>query len=122
MKLHLANAGQQNVITAYGDGYVQVNATRHENSIAVDISSVTPWEVADIRNLTPSNLTTIAAAKPEIVIIGTGKSFVFPHPVNLRPLIDARIGYEVMDTAAACRTYNILLGEGRNVMAALVVE
>jgi len=122
MKLHLANAGQQNVITAYGDGYVQVNATRHESSIVVNATSVKDWEVADIRNLAASNLVAVAAAKPEIVIVGTGRSFVFPHPVNLRPLIDARIGYEVMDTAAACRTYNILLGEGRNVMAVLVVE
>lgn len=122
MKLHLANAAQQNVITAYGDGYVQVNATRYESSIAVSATSVTDWGLANIRDLAASNLEAAAAARPEIVIIGTGRSFVFPHPANLRPLIEARIGYEVMDTAAACRTYNILLGEGRNVMAVLVVE
>lgn len=122
MKLHLANAGQQNVIAAYGDGYVQINATRHESSVVLDARSVAPWAVTTIRDLTAADLAAVAAAKPEIVIIGTGKRFAFPHPVHLKPLIDARIGYEVMDTAAACRTYNILLGEGRNVMAALVVE
>jgi uncharacterized protein len=60
--------------------------------------------------------------KPEIVLLGTGATFVFPDPARLAPLRDARVGVEVMDTAAACRTYNILLAEGRNVVAALIVQ
>ena len=54
-------------------------------------------------------------------IIGTGSTFTFPEPQLLAPLRNAGIGVEVMDTPAACRTYNILLGEGRNVVAALIV-
>jgi uncharacterized protein len=122
MKLHLANAGQQNVITAYGDGYVQINADRRTGSVIVSGRGVDDWGVARVQDLRAADLDEVARAKPEIVIIGTGKAFVFPHPANLRPLIEAKVGYEVMDTAAACRTYNILLGEGRNVVAALVVE
>jgi uncharacterized protein len=122
MKLHLANAGQQNVITAHGDGYVQINADRRTGSVVVSGTGVEDWGVPRIQDLKAEDLDGLAKAKPEIVIIGTGKTFVFPHPVNLRPLIEAKVGYEVMDTAAACRTYNILLGEGRNVVAALVVE
>ncbi len=58
---------------------------------------------------------------PAIVVIGTGVKHKFPHPSLLRPLIDARIGYEVMDTAAACRTYTVLISEGRRVCAAITV-
>jgi len=60
--------------------------------------------------------------KPELVLIGTGAKFEFPEPARLAPLRSAGIGVEVMDTAAACRTYNILLGEGRGVVAALIVS
>jgi uncharacterized protein len=122
MKLHLANTGQQNVIAAYGDGYVQINADRRTASVMVSGAAVEDWPVKSIREMTAANLEPAVRAKPEIVIVGTGKHFHFPSPATLRPLIDARIGYEIMDTAAACRTYNILLGEGRNVMAVLVVE
>jgi uncharacterized protein len=55
------------------------------------------------------------------VLLGTGATFIFPEPALLAPLRKAGIGVEVMDTAAACRTYNILLGEERNVVAALIV-
>ena len=59
--------------------------------------------------------------RPEIVLLGTGAAFSFPEPRKLASLHQAGIGVEVMDTAAACRTYNILMAEGRNVVAALVV-
>ena len=60
--------------------------------------------------------------KPELVIFGSGARLRFPPPAFLRSLMDARIGLETMDTLAACRTYNILAGEGRHVIAALIVE
>ena len=63
----------------------------------------------------------LAACKAEIVLIGTGSGQRFPHPASLRPLIDDGIGFEVMSTAAACRTYNILVAEDRLVAAGLVV-
>ena len=62
------------------------------------------------------------ALDPEVVLLGTGSRQRFPHPRLSRPLADARIGLEVMSTAAACRTYNILMAEGRKVAAALLVE
>lgn len=122
MKLHLANAGQQNVITGYGEGYVQVNNTRHSASLMVGALQIVPWSVANIRDMTAEHLESAIGAKPEVLIIGTGRRFTFPPPRSLRPLVEARIGHEVMDTAAACRTYNVLLGEGRKVMAVLVVD
>ena len=60
--------------------------------------------------------------KPELVLFGSGTRLRFPHPSLVRPLIERRIGVETMDSAAACRTYNVLLGEGRAVIAALLFE
>ncbi|MEO6431968.1 MAG: MTH938/NDUFAF3 family protein, partial [Nitrosospira sp.] len=60
--------------------------------------------------------------QPEMVLFGTGATLRFPHPTLTRTLIESRIGVEVMDTAAACRTYNILTAEGRRVAAALLIQ
>ncbi|HET8694282.1 MAG TPA: MTH938/NDUFAF3 family protein, partial [Aquabacterium sp.] len=71
---------------------------------------------------TEAHFLQIAQAQPEVVIFGSGTTLRFPAPSLLRPLMAARIGIETMDTAAACRTYNILVAEGRRVMAALLLE
>jgi uncharacterized protein len=60
--------------------------------------------------------------KPELILIGTGNKQRFPKPELLKSLILAKIGFEIMDSQAACRTYNILVGEGRQVLLALIVE
>jgi uncharacterized protein len=122
MKLHLANAGQQNVVTAHGEGYVEINAKRHQESLMLGAGLLVPWPVANIRDISAADLEAVTVHAPEVLIIGTGRKFTFPPPHALRPLAEARIGHEVMDTAAACRTYNVLLGEGRKVMAVLVVD
>jgi uncharacterized protein len=82
---------------------------------------VTDWPASSLEELKPDHLAAIVELKPEIVLLGSGASFRFPEPSLLAPLHKAGIGVEVMDTPAACRTYNILLGEGRNVLAALIV-
>lgn len=122
MKLNLANTGQQNVVTAHGDGYVEINARRHQQSVMLGSAVLAPWPVANIREVTAEHFAPVTAHLPEVLIIGTGRRFTFPPPQALRPLIEARVGHEVMDTPAACRTYNVLLGEGRKVMAVLVVD
>ena len=121
MKLHLNQPAAQNLFTAYGEGFVQINATRHESSVIVTGADVEAWEAKSIDSLAAGSFARLLEIRPEIVIIGTGQAFKFPQPASLRPLVEARIGYEVMDTGAACRTYNILIGEGRNVLAALIV-
>jgi uncharacterized protein len=112
----------RNTFTGYGDGYVEVNGRRYASSLVVGAQSlVTDWPAASVGALTADHLAAILQLKPEIVIVGSGAKFRFPEPARLAPLHQARIGVEVMDTPAACRTYNILLGEGRNVVAALIV-
>jgi uncharacterized protein len=123
MKISLESAQGRNLFTAYGEGYVDVNGTRHRANVVVAADSVTPgWSTGTLEALTPEHIERLAAARPEILLLGTGAAFRFPDPAVLAPLHRARIGVEVMDTKAACRTYNILLAEGRNVVAALIVE
>jgi uncharacterized protein len=123
MKLSLESAQGRNLFTGYGEGYVDVNGTRHRESIVVAADSVvTGWCSGSIESLSDTQMENLAALRPEILILGSGTAFRFPHPAVLAPLYRAGVGVEVMDTRAACRTYNILLGEGRRVVAALIVD
>ncbi len=123
MKLHLSTAAGVNLITGYGAGYVQINERRYESSLVILPDHVIPdWEVPDFSALTAPRLGALSAHRPEIVLLGTGRRHRFPAPVLLADLIMSDIGLEVMDTQAACRTYNILVAEGRRVAAALIIE
>jgi uncharacterized protein len=80
------------------------------------------WDCQHFEDLTEAHFTLAAASKPELVIFGSGDRIRFAPPALLRALMAQRIGIETMDTLAACRTYNILAGEGRRVIAALIIE
>ncbi len=112
----------RNAFTAYGPGYVDVNGKRYASSLVVSGERlIADWPAESVGALKADHLAAIVELAPEIVLLGTGGAFRFPEPSLLAPLHQARIGVEVMDTPAACRTYNILLGEGRNVVAAVIV-
>ena len=122
MKIEREQAEGRNMFTGYGAGYVEVNRTRYTESLVVGAEQlVTNWPLASVDALAADHFAAVMEMKPEIVLIGTGATFVFPEAGRLAPLRSAGIGVEVMDTPAACRTYNILLGEGRNVVAALIL-
>ena len=122
MKFEREQAEGRNSFTGYGEGYVEINRTRHGTSLVVNAERlVTDWPVTSIEGLSADHMAAIVELKPEIVLLGTGAALRFPSPALLAPLYKAGIGVEVMDTPAACRTYNILLGEGRNVLAAVIV-
>jgi len=121
MKLHLSAATTENRFTGYGRGYVLVNNVRHEKNIVVLPERVMQWNVAEFETLSLRDFEDLAKLAPEIVLLGTGSSLRFPHPALSQALARARIGLEVMNTPAACRTYNILMAEGRKVVAALLV-
>ena len=126
MKLYQDNHANTNVITGYGDDHVMISKTRHEGNVLVSavqvVSDWAPNAGGDLAGLSAEDLARAAELGAEILIVGTGRRQRFPAPVLLRPLIDARIGFEAMDLAAACRTYNILVGEGRSVAAALLFD
>ncbi len=79
----------------------------------------TAWSPPAPSQLRVEHFREILALKPEIVILGTGKRLIFPPAAVMQPFAEHRIGLEVMDTGAACRTYNLVLSEGRSVCAAL---
>jgi uncharacterized protein len=122
LKIEREQAEGRNMFSGYGEGYVAVNGARHSASLVVSAARlITDWPAASVQALSADHLAAIIELKPEILLLGTGAQFVFPEAALLAPLYKAGIGVEVMDTPAACRTYNILLGEGRNVVAALIV-
>ncbi len=122
MKLHADTPTQQNTVTAYGPGFVEINRVRHTTNVLVTPDRVELWPVASFETLKPSDFEGLRDLGSEVVLLGTGSRQRFPHPRLTRPLADARIGLEVMDTQAACRTYNILMAESRKVAAALLVD
>ncbi len=123
MKLHLDNPDSRNLVTSYGAGYVAINHRHYETSlILLPDRIVESWAAGGFEALAEGDFEAIRALAPEILLLGTGSRQRFPAPALLRPLIEARIGYEVMDLAAACRTFNILMAEGRHVAAALLIE
>jgi len=121
LKFHLARSDGRNLFTGYGPGFVAINGAQHRSSIIVTADQVLPWDIAGPQAFTEAGFIELAKLPIEILLLGTGASLSFPHPRLTQPVRDAGIGLEVMDTAAACRTYNILLGEDRRVAAALVV-
>jgi uncharacterized protein len=121
MKLHQARPDGRNVFTGYGPGFVSVNGVRKASSIIVLGDRLLDWEVERFEELTQDAFASLARLPVEILLLGTGASVRFPHPRLTQALRDAGIGLEVMDTNAACRTYNILLAEDRPVAAALFV-
>ena len=123
MKLHADRIEGQNAIARHGPDGVLVNGAEHRSSVLVPASGdVVAWPVAAFGALTEAHFEAVAALAPELVIFGSGPRIRFPHPSLLKPLIARRIGVETMDTPAACRTYNVLLAEGRAVVAALLFE
>ncbi|HEU5282226.1 MAG TPA: Mth938-like domain-containing protein [Burkholderiales bacterium] len=122
MKLHQTRAHGRNLFTGYGPGYVSVNGTRWESSVIVLPDRTESWGVAGFDALTEGIFTRLAELPIEILLLGSGARLRFPHPRLTQALMRAGIGLEVMDTPAACRTYNFLLEEGRRVAAALLIE
>ena len=123
MKLQLTPGGADAHFTGYGDGYVTVSGERYERNIVVAPGrAVTTWDVAGFDALAAADFESLLALGPEIVIFGAGDTLRFPHPKLTRALVEAHVGLEVMDTRAACRTYNILLSEGRKVVAAILLR
>lgn len=122
MKLHRTAASPgRNAFTACGEGWFAVNGARYSASLIVLPERVLAWSAASFAALRASDFDVLVAQAPEIVLLGTGARQRFPDPRVTRALLAARIGLEVMDLAAACRTFNILAAEDRRVAAALLI-
>jgi uncharacterized protein len=123
MKLYAFPGSHNYSITGYGPGWIAVNGRQYDRSLLVRPDGIDPdWGPAPGQPLAADHLAALAAFSGTVVLLGTGSHQRFPAAPLLRPLIEASVGIEVMDTGAACRTYNILLAEGRDVAAALIIE
>ena len=123
MKLQSDPHSGANTITGYGDGYVEINQTPYAHAVLLSSGgAISQWPVESFDGLVAADFDQMVERKPELILIGTGSRQRFPRPELLKSLISAKIGFEIMDSQAACRTYNILVGEGRQVLLALIVE
>jgi uncharacterized protein len=110
-------------VTGYGPGWIALNGEKLQHSLLITSTGERrDWSCQRFEDLGPAHFASLADLPVEMVIFGSGSRLRFPPPAWLAPLMAKRIGLETMDTAAACRTYNILAGEGRPVAAVLLVE
>ena len=114
-------------ILGYGPGWVGLGrdgvAEKIERSVVIGSGGEKfDWQCSRFEDLTEQHFTQLAQTQPELVIFGSGTKLRFAPPVLMRHLMQKGIGIETMDTLAACRTYNVLAGEGRRVIAALLIE
>ena len=122
MKIHLETGEGTNIIRSYAAGTITVNQRIFTANLVITPDRIIEnWAPQGLAGLGVEDFRKIIDLTPEMVILGTGMSQIFPEPAYTAPLAEAQIGLEVMGTAAACRTYNILMGEGRRVVAALIM-
>jgi uncharacterized protein len=109
-------------VTGYGPGWVEVNGEKFTSSIVISsMGARLAWDCANFDVLQASHFEQLADMGAELILFGSGERIRFPQPPWLQSLYTRRIGLETMDTQAACRTYNFLAGEGRKVVAALLL-
>lgn len=122
-KLSLHRDPKITLIRSYQNGEIFIGTQRYAHSIIVTSQGTLKWPISSIETLQNEDFSSVfeMSFRTELVILGTGPKLVFPKAEQTHSLIDAQIGLETMDTAAACRTYNILADDGRNVVACLLV-
>ncbi len=113
------------LVRAYADDWLQIDDLRFTGSVILSSLPDHPpraWAPRSLQEMDAAQLGELALSGAELVIFGTGRRLRFPPAAWQAPFALQRVGLETMDTAAACRTYNILASEGRKVLAALLLE
>jgi uncharacterized protein len=122
MKFTLDRPATLHVVRAYEPGLIRIGERELTRSVIVSADRlIDDWRPQHVGELTAADLDPALALRPDVLLLGSGARQVFPAPELLAQLHAARIGLEVMDTGAACRTYNVLVAEGRAVAAALII-
>ena len=110
------------VITSYESDNVSINGKKFNQSLIISTTRLEEnWAIDCIESLQADHIDRILKFDPELVVIGTGSRLTFPAVEIYAAIIRQGIGVDFMDTGAACRTYNILMSEGRNVVAGLIL-
>jgi uncharacterized protein len=122
MRFTQDSSSAANLIRAYGAAGLKINDDIYRETVIVSASTVlTLPEVVDFAHLAAIYPSRLLALEPEIVLVGTGQRQIFPPPSFRVRFLRAGIGLEVMDTGAACRTFNVLVAEQRRVVALLMM-
>jgi len=121
MRFNLDFNDSSTMIRGYREGSVTVNDQEIRQSVIITPEQILAWSPQSFAELEPAHFDNLLDLQPEIVLLGTGHRQQFPSSAIIRPLLSQGIGVEVMNTAAACRTYNIIAAEGRRVVAALLM-
>ncbi len=110
-------------INSYQPGVITINKIEYKTSVIITPDQlITNWPPQQLSELSAQHLKKLIELNPQIVILGTGEKHSFISQQMMLPFLQQGIGFEVMNTEAACRTYNVLLAEGRNIVAALLVK
>jgi len=109
-------------ITGYDSEGIAINGLMHKHSFILSpMELVNDWQPQDLASLKVEHFAEFYKMNPEVIILGTGAKQIFPDREILKYLVQNRIGYEIMDTQAACRTFNIIMAEGRTVVAGMFI-
>lgn len=123
MRLSLDQPDTFNLVTSVSPDEVRVGETVIRESVIIGTRDIIrDWPVASTQKLDESHMARVLELQPELVLLGTGRQLVFPDRRIYGYVLERNIGLEVMDTAAACRTFNVLAGENREVVAALILD
>jgi uncharacterized protein len=121
MKITLDNPQGEYAFSNYGEGFLSVNDQKLDHGVLIFPDYLESWGVAEVAELTADHFETFTARKPDILILGTGRQQQFPGLELRRELVRRNLQLDIMDTPAACRTYNLLVSEDRNVGAAIML-
>lgn len=109
-------------IKSYQPGKIKVNDTEYSQSLLLSAHLLKVWEPKTFDELNSNDLDSLLQYQPDLVLLGTGEQLIFPEMRQLRVFYEQRVGIEVMNTLLACHTFNVLMSEGRNVLAALIIR
>ena len=122
MELNLDTGEGRYQIRAYDKDFIQVNDQKISHSIIVTPNQlIDPWPPRSLADLNAEHLQIILGLNPSIVLLGSGERLIFPNPALLNVFYQQKMGIEVMSNGAACRTYSVLMSEGRKVAAAFLI-
>ena len=110
-----------NLIRRYGADFIAIGEQEIRESCLVTATSIEPWAPRSVDELRVENLAALFALGPEVVVLSTGAKQLFPRAALRAEFASRKIGLEVMEIGAACRTYNVLVGEERRVLAAILL-
>jgi uncharacterized protein len=121
MRFHQDSSSSSNLIRSYGTGEIKINDTAFNAPVIVSSSAIEPGPaIAAVHELSAPHAAAVLAHQPDVVLLGTGARQSFPSPEFSATFLSAGVGFEVMDTGAACRTFNVLVSEQRRVVALLI--